>query len=496
MYINKTLWAFLTLLPAVQAQAAEPVTELTIYNKNLALIKKTQSMDLQKGENEIAFNEVAQQMRPESAFIYGSGVRVLEQNYDYAGINYMSLLNANIGKEVKTVRQNPADGKNIFEKALLVAVNGMSPVLKFDYGIETDFPGRVLFDEIPFGLNSTPILKAKVEAAEAGAKELKLAYLASGFSWQANYVVSVNDRETFSVLGRVALNNTSGSSYDDVTVNLIAGDVNIAADDAAPRMFKAAMMNTMARGVMMSESASDGAVMDTPESLGGYYVYKIPQKTSLKDGQIKQVSFLDAPKVKYKKRGIVHSQLMFGTNKSFYKDVHPEVVYNFANTTEDGLGMPLPQGKISFYDHDKNGALQFVGENRIDNKAEGQKITVQLGEFFDVYASGAVTEIKKISERKYKKNPTHSCPTTESVYRYSITYDVANKAKEAVNIVLKQPLYGEAKILEESLKGEAGEGNLHEWRFTLEPDKSQTITAKVENTFERYGCDDGEINLD
>lgn len=495
MQLNKTLWALLALLPAVQAQAAEPATELTIYNKNLALIKKTQRMDLQKGDNEIVFNEVAQQMRPESAFIYGSGIRVLEQNYDYAGINYMSLLNANIGKEVKTVRQNPQDGKNIYEKALLLAVNGMSPVLKFDYGIETSFPGRVLFDEIPFGLNSTPILKAKVEAAAAGAKELKLAYLTSGFSWQANYVVSVNDSETFSVLGRVSLNNTSGSSYDGVTVNLIAGDVNVVADEAAPRMLKAALMNTMARGVM-AEAAMDGAVMDAPESLSGYYVYKIPQKTSLKDGQIKQVSFLDAPKVKYKKRGIVHSQLTFGKNKNFYKDAHPKVVYNFANTAEDGLGMPLPQGKISFYDYDKNGALQFVGENRIDNKAKGQKITVQLGEFFDVYANGAVTEIKKISERKYKKLPTHSCPTMEAVYRYNVEYGVSNNGEEAVNVVLKQPLYGEVKILEESLKGVAGEGSEHEWRFTIEPGKSQKITAKLENTFEHYGCDDGEISLD
>lgn len=57
------------------------------------------------------------------------------------------------------MRTNPATGENIYEKAILLAADGMSPVLKFDYGIETNFPGRVLFDKVPLGLNSTPVLK-------------------------------------------------------------------------------------------------------------------------------------------------------------------------------------------------------------------------------------------------------------------------------------------------------------------------------------------------
>ena len=69
------------------------------------------------------------------------------------------MLSAFVGKEVKTVRTNPATGENIYEKAILLAADGMSPVLKFDYGIETNFPGRVLFDKVPLGLNSTPVLK-------------------------------------------------------------------------------------------------------------------------------------------------------------------------------------------------------------------------------------------------------------------------------------------------------------------------------------------------
>lgn len=491
MKISKVILSAAVSMVALSTQAAQ--TELTIYNQDLALIKKAQKLNLQKGANEIVFDEAARQMRPESAFIYGNGIKVLEQNYDYAGINYLTMLNANLGKEVKTVRQNPETGANIFEKATLLAVDGTTPILKFDYGVESNFNGRVVFEEVPAGLNSEPVLRAKVEAAEAGEKDLNLAYLASGFSWQANYVAKVNDDKTLSVLGRVSLNNTSGSDYNDVSVNLIAGDVNVV-NTIQPRiMYKAAMMNTMARGVA-AEAAADGAVMDMPESLNGYYVYKIPQKTSLKDGQIKQVSFIDAPAVKYKKRAEINSGLYFGTSKSFYKDVHPTVVYNFANNKDDGLGMPLPQGKISFYDADKSGALQFVGENTIDNKAEGQKITIKLGKFFDVYANGKITEVKEIGTPKQTVLTNGSCRTA-TTYAYDISYDVTNKSNEAVDVVLKQPLPDKAKIMDESLKGEAGDGNIHEWRFTVAAGKSQELKLKLENTIERSGCE-GRIVLD
>ena len=484
-------------VPAAQAllpaESSAPTTEITIYNQDLALIKKSQKQAMKPGVNEVVFNEVARQMRPESAFIFGDGVKILEQNYDYAGVNYMNLLNANIGRQVRTVRTNPATGENIFERALLVAVDGMSPVLKFKYGIETNFPGRVLFDNVPLALNSTPVLKALAETETAGDKELHLAYLTSGFSWEANYVAKVNDEKTLELLGRVSLNNNSGSAYDNVTVNLIAGDVNTVGAIMQPRMFKAAMLNTMADGVSLG-AAESAPVIAAPQNLNGYYIYKIPQPTSLKDGQIKQVSFVNAPAVKYKKRGEVVSRLSFGKIKTSFKDVHPELLYNFANNKDDGLGMPLPKGKISFYDYDKNGALQFVGENAIDNKAEGQELTLRLGKFFDVYADGEVTDIQKINERKYKKQPSDTCVTAETTNLYEVTYTVTNKSAQEANIVLKQSLPAEATVVKEDIKSEAGDGNGRVWRYTVAPGATHELKISVQNKVEQRDCGVIELN--
>lgn len=469
---------------AINAGAAE--TEISIYNQDLALIKKSQVLDLNRGVNEVVFDEVAQEFKPESAFVYGKGIRVLEQNYDYAGINYVTMLNANVGKMVKTVRQNPSTGANIYEKALLVAVDGATPVLKFDYGIETAFNGRVIFDEIPKELNSTPVLMAKVEAAQQGETDLKLAYLTGGFQWKANYVAKVENENTLSLLGRAAITNNSGSGYENISVNLIAGEVNTVKEYVGRAMMKKLQITNALED--MSDGFNAAPMIEAPVSLDSYYVYKIPEKTSLKNGQMKMVSFLSAPKVEYIKENVVSSSLYFNTMRASYKDVHPAVKYSFENVNEIGLGMPLPQGKISFYANDDNGALQFIGEDNINNTAEGQKVTVTLGKSFDIYASGAIKKVTEVNRNSFKRSPKQDCPTIATTYQYDVVYNVTNKGKHDAKVVLRQSLNGRSQIVTESLKGGNGEGNTYEWKFELKSGEAQDIMVKVENTLETREC--------
>lgn len=466
---------------ALNAYAGQ--TEITIYNQNLALLKKTQTVDLKSGVNEIVFDEVAQELKPESAFIYGNGIRVLEQNYDYAGINYMTMLNANIGKTVKTVRQNPETGENIFETATLLATDGVTPVLKFDYGIETSFPGRVLFDDVPATLNSTPVLMAKIETSVTGKTDLNLAYLTGGFSWKANYVAKINDENTLSLLGRASITNNSGSGYEKAKVNLVAGDVNTVQDVLHPRLMAKSMGVAAANSFDMAE-----AVIGAPVSMDSYYIYNIPGETSLRNGQMKQISFIDAQKVKYEKEGVLVSSLYFGGSKASYKDVHPAVYYRFYNVESDGLGMPLPQGKISFYAPDEKGSVQFIGENNIANMAKGQKVSLQIGKFFDVFGEGVIKEAKKVEEKSSKKSASDRCQNIAQIYRYDIAYKISNTGKKDVNLVLKQPLSNSARILEETLKGQPGEGNSYEWHFVLKADGVQEINVVAESTLEHREC--------
>ena len=56
-----------------------------------------------------------------------------------------------------------------------------------------------------------------------------MAYRATGFSWSANYIATLNEAESeIDFVGWVSIDNRSGKRYKNSKVKLIAGDVNIA----------------------------------------------------------------------------------------------------------------------------------------------------------------------------------------------------------------------------------------------------------------------------
>ena len=90
--------------------------KITIYNQDLALIKKSKNIDLKQGINNIIFDEIAQSIKPESVIIYGDNFKVIEQNFDNTPLNYSNLLKANVGNTVKTLRINPQTQKSYGSK--------------------------------------------------------------------------------------------------------------------------------------------------------------------------------------------------------------------------------------------------------------------------------------------------------------------------------------------------------------------------------------------
>ena len=72
---------------------------LSIYNNNLGFVKDTRKVNLGVGVSTIAFEGVSEKMKAETAMLNGSGVNVLEQNYDYAVLTPSSILEAQSGKK-------------------------------------------------------------------------------------------------------------------------------------------------------------------------------------------------------------------------------------------------------------------------------------------------------------------------------------------------------------------------------------------------------------
>ncbi|MBR1756980.1 MAG: hypothetical protein IJ738_05405, partial [Alphaproteobacteria bacterium] len=214
---------------------------LSIYNQNLALVKDMRQAELKSGVNEVIFDGVAQRIQPETAIIYGDNIKVMEQNYNYNLLSYQNFIERNIGKQVNTVRINPENGDNIYERAELIGTADGQPILRFNYGIDSNFGGRVVFNDIPAGLSNKPTLTAKLNTNSGGAKNLRLAYLTDGLSWKTDYVANVNNENSLNLTGWVTINNESGIDYENAKIQLIAGDVNVVRQ-AMPRMARGMML--------------------------------------------------------------------------------------------------------------------------------------------------------------------------------------------------------------------------------------------------------------
>lgn len=477
-----------TFLASVPANAEQILLKnnnskltLSIYNQNLALVKDIRPADIKAGMSEVIFDGVAQQIQPETAMLYGQDIKVLEQNYSYNVISYENMLNQSVGQEVNTMRQNPQTGENIFEKAVLIGAAYGQPVLKFPYGIETNFNGRIVFNQIPSGVSDKPTLTAKINNKKAGSKNLFLAYLTGGLSWRTDYVATIADKNKLDLTGWVTINNNSGVDYNDAKIQLIAGDVNVVRPVVQPRLLMAKMsMAAMDNGV---ETAAMGSV--APEQISNYELYTLPAITTIKDKQTKQVGLIEKSGVNYVKEFNFRSPLYFGGSYEFKKQ-HPSITYVLENVQKSNLGISLPAGTMRFYENDKNGNLQFIGSTDIANTAKEETLRLNLGEAFNLTLKGKVA---KVSEKEVERKPQKQCYNVKLLKTYTAETTVSNADTAESSVIISQNLPDNYKIIKESLKGAVKNAQTRQWTVKVPANGKTTLSYTVEIPQTTRVCD-------
>ena len=449
--------------------------DISVYNRSLALVKDVRRVALTNGENDIAFEGVAANIKSETAILFGEGIKVLEQNYDYDLLNAENLVAKSVGQTVKTVRVNPENGENIFDTAEVLSAGYGRPVLKFKYGVDPEFPGRLVYDKIPAGLRNKPTLVAKLISDKTENKDISLAYLTNGISWKTNYVVNVVDQNLLNLTGWVTINNESGIDYNNAKVQLIAGDVNEVREVMRGR---GVMMKAMA----FSDSMNNAVLADvaSEEELGGYHLYNLPNKTTIKDKQTKQISLIEKNGVKYKKEANISSQLYFNPgSRAEFKQVHPDMYYIINNKEEDNLGFQLPAGIIRFYEKDEGGNLQFIGENSINHVAKGETMRLRLGNFVNIFANGKINKIEKLSESAPVQDGNR-CKKTEKKYLYKAEVSITNSGKNAQEVVYTQSMPMDAMVTTFAPhKGTQKQSGVYEWKVNVPADGTEVITFSV-----------------
>lgn len=467
--------AVLTLLTqASLAQTAEQRSTLadqqevavTIYNENLALVKDQRRVSLKPGATALAFRDVSARMRPETAQLRSvsapGSFSVQEQNFDFDLLTPQKMLEKYVGRTVNVVRTNPATGAETSEVATVLSANN-GVVLKIGERIETGIPGRLVFGDVPSNLRDRPTLVMALDNTGATQQDVELSYLTGGLAWKADYVVELNATDDkLDISGWVTLTNTSGTSYRNAKLQLVAGDVNQVAPELARGGIKmmAAPAAAMAKDSRMAE-----------ESLFEYHLYTLGRPTTIAENQTKQVALLSATGVPARK------ELLLQGNDYYYQGAAGElgqkmkvaVFVEFDNKEAAHLGMPLPKGVVRVYKKDGAGNAQFIGEDRVDHTPKNEKVRLKLGEAFDVTADKKQTDFKKLSG------------TSKYNYVFESAYELVlkNAKKEAVTVTVQEPVPGDWQILNTSHTYTKGAANTAVWKLNVPAEGSTVLTYRA-----------------
>lgn len=455
----------LTALPAAAAAQTTPINPtgpsaqgdvaVTIYQNGQSLVQDVRQLDLAAGRTRQDFPDVSAQIRSETVTLAGPGIGIVEQNFDFDLLSPDKLMEKAVGSVVTIVRTNPATGVETREQAKVLAANG-GIVLQIGARIEVlrddGLPVRVVFDKVPENLRARPTLSVTLQVAHAGRVPATLSYLTPGLGWTSDYVMLFDEaKSAIDMQGWVTLTNSTGTTYGNANVLLVAGNPNRRPGDF---------------------SQLDGATLDQAgtetsahERLGDYYLYPLTDRTTIANAQQKQVSFLDV-------KGAPARKAYEWVNGWLGTTSEPRSalsVLKFSTSKSGGLGDQLPAGTIRVYMRDARGDPQFIGENRIEATPMGSQMSIRTGEAFDVKGMAVVADRKRMSSNRW---------------RTTMRYDFTNARPEPVTVDFAQDgLWGDVRIVEPSVAGDRVSADRMEWKVPVPANGKASLSVVFDTRY-------------
>jgi hypothetical protein len=422
---------------AASTLADQTELAVTVYNSNVALVRDVRQLNLPSGVFRLKFMDIAATVNPATVHFRSltdaAKLDVVEQNYEYDLLEPAKLLHKYVGREITLERSyfdnNTTKREQI--KATLLADNS-GTVWKIGNDIVTNPAVESYhFPEVPANLYDRPTLLMSLENSGARRQQIETSYLATGLTWNADYVLTVAREDKAADLdGWVTIGNNCGTAFHNAKLQLVAGDLN--------RLPQNTRMEAMS--VMPDVSRGKAAPQFQQENFSEYHLYTLGRKTSVEDKETKQISLLQGSNVPVDKLFVVNGQNYYYRSQqnpgSPIKDA-VLVYYKFRNAEKSGLGMPLPAGNLRVYQKDSRGGVLFIGEDRIEHTPKDEDITVHIGNAFDV-----------VSERKqtdYKKIDTH-------VWEMEYEITLRNHKETPIVVEVNEPIGGDWEMVSSSYK--------------------------------------------
>ena len=402
MNIRKlSLSLFLAIFYIVTAFAADlysaPGVSVTIYNDNFGVVREIRQLDFDLGINTMKFTDVASAIDPTSVSFKCLDapdlVRILEQNYEYDLVNTESLLKRYIDKDISLIVKGAGGDRSKMLRGKLSAAIGNDLIIEQGDGeltiVSRNSVESISLEEKPEDLVTKPTLVWLANAAQAGKKDCQVTYTTEAINWKADYTAILNpDDSALDFNGWVTIDNRSGVAYKDAKIKLIAGDVrrvreqNIRYKGAMPR-------------AMVALEMADGAAGFEEKSFMEYHMYTLGRPSTVSNNQTKQIEFIQPVKDVPSKKVFVYE-----TGRDYYwadpsRKGKVQIKIQFDNKEESKLGIALPKGKVRTFKADPDdGSLEFVGEDTIEHTAKKEKISLYIGNAFDLVVEDTIVDQK------------------------------------------------------------------------------------------------------
>jgi hypothetical protein len=283
-------------------------------------------------------------------------------------------------------------------------------------------PETIVYPGVPQGLSARPTLSVRTRSSRAATATVTLSYLASGFDWQADYVATLDrDGKTLDLFAWVTLANGDETSFVDAATQTVAGRLNREDNRRAqppareplhlncwpmaktsdipltlpplpppppppppPPMAMMAADSIVVTGSRISRKAQQ-------EELGDLKLYRIPEPVTVAANSQKQVAMLEKADVRvetvYRQRFHLQPQGPAGAIR----------VLTTRNRPKEGLGLPLPAGRIVIFGAGYERPV-LIGQGHIEDSAVGEDVEVEIAE-----AGGVIAEQRRLWQDEDKQ---------------------------------------------------------------------------------------------
>lgn len=422
--MKQQITAFSLSLLGAAALYGQPA--LTIYNQDFGVVRDNVSLELKEGISDVSYSGVTSRLEPESVVLRDPAgevpLSIVEQSYRGDPVNQTRLLQLFEGQTIRFLVQNGDKETTVSGKIVRAPSNVTpEPIIEVDGELRTRLPGLPLFPSLGDGSILQPTLAWKIHSATQAKLDAQLSYVTRGLSWKADYNMILPEKgDELTLTGWISIENSTGKTFDEAKIKLIAGNVNKVQEYAK------ANYDMLARASVMAAAAPQVEEKKFDE----FHMYTLPLSTTLRDQETKQVEFVSVPGVKTSRsyvydgsnqrtfayRNSVIQDPNFGINS----DADVAIYREFKNTKDNGLGIPLPGGRTRFYRADSDGQLEFIGENTIAHTPKDETVRIYLGDAFDIIGERTRTD--------FFKHPT------QDLIRETFKIQIRNRSDEDVTV--------------------------------------------------------------